>query len=198
MPENRAKQFQRHVEAIVVAIKTGGQLDDETDFLANKPREKAFGALVKAGLLQPREKPKQATLGEFVIETRYRRENVFLRRQFEAIVLKAGLSFWGKPFQNLRSTQETELVGSYPLHVVTSWLGNSPTIASKHYLQTTEAHFEQAIGESAQFATHSEESTSDTEETALKLEAEKRGNAAQCSLVELGSANNPCLVHDRS
>ncbi len=32
----------------------------------------------------------------------------------------------------------------FPLHAVTTWLGNSQAIAAKHYLQVTVAHFEKA------------------------------------------------------
>jgi hypothetical protein len=31
---------------------------------------------------------------------------------------------------------------------VTSWLGNTPNIAMKHYLMTTEEHFARALGNS--------------------------------------------------
>jgi hypothetical protein len=34
---------------------------------------------------------------------------------------------------------------SEPAHVVTKWLGLSPLVAAKHYLQTRDAHFEVAI-----------------------------------------------------
>ena len=34
------------------------------------------------------------------------------------IIRRAGLTPWPKPFQNLRSTRETELAETYPLHVV--------------------------------------------------------------------------------
>jgi len=47
-------------------------------------------------------------------------------------------------FQNLRSTRETELAETFPIHVVTAWLGNSPEIARKHYLQVTNEHFVRA------------------------------------------------------
>jgi len=33
------------------------------------------------------------------------------------------------------------------LHVVCKWLGNSVAVATKHYLQTTDAHFDEAIAE---------------------------------------------------
>jgi hypothetical protein len=31
------------------------------------------------------------------------------------------------------------------MHVVTAWLGNTPTVAMKHYLMTTEEHFASAL-----------------------------------------------------
>ena len=49
-----------------------------------------------------------------------------------------------KPFQNLRSTRETELAETYPIHVVCAWIGNSEAVAAKHYLQVTDEHFERA------------------------------------------------------
>lgn len=56
-----------------------------------------------------------------------------------------GFRQWEKLFINLRSSRETELVEEYPLHVVTAWLGNSPEIAKKHYLQVTKEHFNRAV-----------------------------------------------------
>jgi hypothetical protein len=32
----------------------------------------------------------------------------------------------------------------YPLHVVCEWIGNSPAVATKHYLKVTDADFERA------------------------------------------------------
>ena len=80
---------------------------------------------------------------EYVI-TRYRRKNSNLRTRLEKIIKRAGLKPWPKPFQNLRSTRETELAEEYPLHVVTAWLGNSEPVAAKHYLQITDEHFQRA------------------------------------------------------
>jgi hypothetical protein len=71
---------------------------------------------------------------EFVI-TRYRRPAVNLRTQLLRIIERAGLKAWPKLWQNLRSTRETELAESYPLHVVCAWIGNSEPVAAKHYLQ---------------------------------------------------------------
>ena len=86
---------------------------------------------------------------EYVI-TRYRDGNQNLRTQFERIIRKAGLKPWEKPFQNMRSTRETELAELFPLHVVVAWLGNSEPVARKHYLQTTDDHFARAAKEAAQ------------------------------------------------
>ena len=47
-------------------------------------------------------------------------------------------------FQNLRASRQTELANEYPSHVVTAWLGNTEKVASKHYLQVTDAHFDPA------------------------------------------------------
>ena len=33
---------------------------------------------------------------------------------------------------------------TYPAHVVVAWIGHSETVARKHYLQTTDTHFEKA------------------------------------------------------
>lgn len=74
------------------------------------------------------------------VVTRYRDASQNLRTTFEKIVKRA----WLKPFQNLRSTRETELMEVYPSHVVVSWIGHSEKVARKHYLQTTDAHFEKA------------------------------------------------------
>lgn len=87
----------------------------------------------------------QAEPGTQYVITRYRGNNQNLRTQFERIIRKAGLIPWLKPFQNMRSTRETELAEIFPLHVVVTWLGNSEPVARKHYLQTTDDHFARAL-----------------------------------------------------
>lgn len=86
------------------------------------------------------------------IITRARDNGINLRTQFTRIIKKAGLLPWPKLFQNLRSSRETELAETFPIHVVCEWIGNSQAIAKKHYLQVTEAHFEKAITKAAQKA----------------------------------------------
>ena len=72
--------------------------------------------------------------------------NCNLRTQFNRIIKRAGLEPWPRLFHALRASRETELAREFPLHVVTSWLGNTPRIAMKHYLMTTEDDFARAIG----------------------------------------------------
>lgn len=69
-----------------------------------------------------------------------------LTSRLKKIVRQAGISLWPKPFQNLRSTRETELINyfGFPIQEVTKWLGNSPAVAVKHYIQTSPAIFRQA------------------------------------------------------
>ncbi len=70
--------------------------------------------------------------------------NCNLRTQFERVVKRAGLTPWPRPFHAMRASRETELAKEYPIHVVTTWLGNTPRIALKHYLQVTDADFDRA------------------------------------------------------
>ncbi len=42
----------------------------------------------------------------------------------------------------MRASRQTELQREFPLHVVCSWLGNSPRIAQQSYLLVTEDDFQ--------------------------------------------------------
>jgi integrase len=90
---------------------------------------------------------------EFVIE-RWRLAEVNLRTRLHAIIRAAGMEPWPKSFQQLRSTRQTELEEQYPTHVVCAWLGNSPRVAARHYLQVTDDHFDQATEKNAARALH--------------------------------------------
>ncbi|HET6325953.1 MAG TPA: tyrosine-type recombinase/integrase, partial [Planctomycetaceae bacterium] len=89
----------------------------------------------------------------YVVDERFRRgalragnwANSNLRTTFEKIVTRAGVEPWPRLFHNLRASRETELVQEHPVQVVTSWLGNSPAIALKHYLMVRDADFERAL-----------------------------------------------------
>jgi hypothetical protein len=64
---------------------------------------------------------------------------------FRKIIARGGAKFWPKPFQNLRSSCQTDLEQDHATYVVCSWMGNSPRVASKHYLTVTEDHFRKAV-----------------------------------------------------
>ncbi len=106
------------------------------------------------------------------IITRYRETSQNLRTQLMRIVAKAGLDMWPKAFTNLRSSRETELVETFPLHVVVGWLGNSPDVAKRHYLQTTQDHYERAVTETSK-------SNSKALQKALQSTAAKACNQSQ-------------------
>ncbi len=87
----------------------------------------------------------EAEPGTQHVVTRYRDGNANLRTQLQRIIKRAGLDAWPKLFQNLRSTRETELAESFPMHVVCKWIGNSQPVAAAHYLQLTDEHFDRAV-----------------------------------------------------
>jgi integrase len=90
---------------------------------------------------------------EFVI-VRYREKGTNLRTELNRIIKRAGVKPWPKPFQNCRSTRQTELAELFPGHVVCAWMGNSEAVAKEHYLQVTDEHFN-AASKAAHKAAHS-------------------------------------------
>ena len=75
----------------------------------------------------------------------YRESTVNLRTRLLKNIKRAGLKPWPKLWQNMRASRETELVETFPSHVVAQWVGHSVAVAEKHYLQVTEDHFAQAV-----------------------------------------------------
>lgn len=73
------------------------------------------------------------------------RDHKNLSVKFKKILKRKGLEAWPKIFHNLRASRETELAEEYPIQVVCSWIGNSPKVAMRHYLQVTESQFEKAL-----------------------------------------------------
>lgn len=96
-------------------------------------------------LLRARE---MAPAGAEFVQTRYNAEDNVLTT-LNKIITKAGLIPWQKPLQNMRATRETELMARYPVKDVTSWLGNNPAVALKHYAMTMPASFERAVTDGA-------------------------------------------------
>jgi integrase len=77
--------------------------------------------------------------------TRYRISTANLRSELHRRLKRIGIEPWPKPWQNMRASRETELVERFPAHVVAAWLGHSPAVANKHYLQVTDDHFTKAV-----------------------------------------------------
>lgn len=84
--------------------------------------------------------------GEESVVPRLRDPGVNLRTTFGKIIAKAGLTPWPRLFQNMRASCATDWAEVHPAHVVARWLGHSPLIAARHYLQTRDAHFDMATG----------------------------------------------------
>lgn len=89
---------------------------------------------------------------EFVFPAEYRDRasgpsgwrNANLRTQFERIVRRAGVDPWTRLWHSLRASCESDLAQSFPLATVTKWLGNTPSVALRHYVDPTETAFEKA------------------------------------------------------
>jgi integrase len=87
----------------------------------------------------------EAEPGTTYVIAKHRIASANLRTTLERICKRAGVELWERAFQNMRASRETELTQEHPLHVVTAWIGNSATIAAKHYLQVTDADFDRAV-----------------------------------------------------
>jgi integrase len=96
-------------------------------------------------LLRARE---MAPAGAEFVQTRYQTD-ANIQTTLAKIVTKAGLTPWPKLMQNLRATRETELLAHYPAKDVTTWLGNSPEVAAKHYAMPMQQSFQRAVVEGA-------------------------------------------------
>ena len=90
------------------------------------------------------------------VVSRYRDNDQNLRTHFERIIKRAGVVAWPRLFHNLRASRQTELTDQFPAHVVSSWLGNSPAVAERHYLKTTEEHFQRASSDATGIVTTDE------------------------------------------
>jgi hypothetical protein len=73
-------------------------------------------------------------------------KNANLRSEMTRLLRRAGVSGWPRLFHSMRASRQTELQRVFPLHVVCSWLGNSPRIAQQSYLLVTEDDFARAAG----------------------------------------------------
>lgn len=68
-----------------------------------------------------------------------------VRSQLGKIVRRAGVDPWPRLWHSLRASCESDLAQSFPLATVTKWLGNTPSVALRHYVDPTEAAFDRAL-----------------------------------------------------
>jgi integrase len=68
-----------------------------------------------------------------------------LRTQMTRILKRAEIKVWPKLFQNLRSSRESKLIKVHGIEVACAWIGNTPAVAMKHYLQITDEDYEKAL-----------------------------------------------------
>jgi len=131
--------------------------------------------------------------GAEAVIPRLRDPKTNLRTQFERIMARAGVKPWPRLFHNMRASCACDWVERFPNHVVAAWLGHSPMIASMHYLQTRDVHFDLAAGiESvekavANPATHTRKSgitPSEPKTQKPRIPAELVGFGVACDRVE--------------
>lgn len=133
-----ANAIARHVEALLTA-KIGGQPipRDTAAWLAiigSKLRDK----LAAVGLVEALQR---LTVREFL--TGWAGAN--MRTTFAKIVRRAGVEPWPRLWHSLRASCESDQAQSFPLATVTKWLGNTPSVALRHYIDPTEAAFNRAL-----------------------------------------------------
>lgn len=71
--------------------------------------------------------------------------NANLRTTLGKVIRRAGVAPWPRMWHSLRASCESDLAQSFPLAVVTKWLGNTPSVALRHYVDPTEAAFDRAV-----------------------------------------------------
>lgn len=74
-------------------------------------------------------------LPEGVMFPDYQLSGSTIRSKLHSLCDRCGVPLWNKPWQNMRSTRETEWIANHSIQVVACWMGHSPMVALKHYLQ---------------------------------------------------------------
>jgi len=89
--------------------------------------------------LRQRESAKQAERGWWAA--------INLRQHLLRLIARIGETPWPRLWHSLRASAQTDLTARFPMHVVTAWLGNTPQIATRHYLRVTPDDFARASSE---------------------------------------------------
>jgi integrase len=128
--------------------------------------------------------------------SRYR-QGANLGTEAKRIIERAGLVPWVKPFVNLRSSRRTELQERFPDHVINGWLGHSGAVAAKHYLQTTEEHWDQAKGFCSHTGSHTPSSLEPSEATTETKKPRKLQGSDGQRLLLIGQLATPLGLEPR-
>ena len=87
-----------------------------------------------------------ATEGDMAMLPQAHRAHVNIFLGLKKIIESAGMKPWPRLLQNLRASCATDWAGDHPIHESSKWLGHSPTVAAKHYLQSKDLHFKAVTG----------------------------------------------------
>ena len=85
--------------------------------------------------------------GSTLIVPQFQDMRANLRTPSRRIIERAGLTVWAKPFQNMRSSRETDWLSRHPVASVAKWMGHSPVVSMRHYAQALPEHFRAAVAE---------------------------------------------------
>jgi integrase len=66
------------------------------------------------------------------------------RTAFEEIIRKTGVESGSRLWHSLRASCESDLAEDFPLGTVAKWLGNTPSVEVRHYVDPTETAFDKA------------------------------------------------------
>jgi integrase len=131
----------------------------------------------------------RAEVGVEAVVPRLRDPAMNLRTTFGKIIARAGVTPWPRLFHNLRASCACDWVERFPAHVVAGWLGHSPLIAARHYLQTRDAHFDLATGGKGEPATNPATQAPQSDSTGDQAETQDPGIPAD--LVGAGVGCDP-------
>ena len=59
----------------------------------------------------------------------------------QKVAIRGGVDLWEKPFQNCRSSRDTELRKMFPEYLVNRWIGHTQQVAEDHYIQNLKNDF---------------------------------------------------------